>query len=113
MGKLLCNNQTIGKINNVMLDVPAGRIAYVIFSPDSSLNLGNNYYAMPPQALTLSPDHKYLVTGVDRNKLANAPHFASSSWPNLSDPSFASQVYQYYGKDTWFNNASSPQPTGR
>jgi sporulation protein YlmC with PRC-barrel domain len=109
------SNQTIGKINNLMLDLPAGRVAFVIFSPDSSLNLGDNLYALPPQAVTLSANGKNLVTGLDRSKLASAPHFASNSWPNLSDPTFAGQVYQYYGKQAWFQSGSSttPQPTGR
>ena len=109
------SNQTIGKINNLMLDLPAGRVAFVVFSPAASLNLGDNFYALPPQAVTLSADGKNLVTGLDRGKLASAPHFASSSWPNLSDQNFASQVYQYYGKQAWFQSGSSttPQPTGR
>lgn len=104
------NNQKIGNINNVMVDLPAGRVAYLIFSPNSSLNLGDNLYALPPQAVTLSPNGNFLTTGLTQAKFAAAPHFASNSWPNLSDPSFASQVYQYYGKQTWFQ---TPQPTGR
>ena len=107
------NNQTIGKISNTVVDMPAGRLLYVVFSPASSLNLGDNLYAMPSDAFTLSSDQKHLVTGIDRQKLAGAPHFAKNSWPTLTDTTFASQVYQYYGKQAWFNNAGSVQPTGR
>lgn len=109
------NNQTIGKISNIVVDMPSGRLLYVVFSPGSSLNLGSNLYAMPSDAFTLSSDQKHLVTGVDRQKLAGAPHFASNSWPSLNNPTFASQVYQYYGKQAWFNNGSAGkiQPTGR
>ena len=108
------NNQTIGKISNTVVDMAAGRLLYVVFSPSSSLNLGDNLYAMPPDAFTLSTDQKHLVTGIDRQKLAGAPHFAKNSWPTLTDSTFASQVYQYYGKQAWFNNGSANiQPTGR
>jgi sporulation protein YlmC with PRC-barrel domain len=106
------NNQSIGKISNAVVDMPSGRLLYVVFSPASSLNLGDNLYAMPSDAFTLSSDQKHLVTGIDRQKLGGAPHFAKNSWPTLTDSTFASQVYQYYGKQAWFNSGNI-QPTGR
>ena len=106
------NNATIGKISNVVVDMPTGRLLYVAFAPASKMNLGNNLYAMPSDAFTLSSDQSHLVTNIDQQKLAAAPHFASNSWPNINDSTFASQVYQYYGKQAWFNN-SAYQPTGR
>jgi hypothetical protein len=35
-----------------------------------------------------------------------APHLSNDNWPNLTDPSFVAQVYQYYGKQPY------PQPSG-
>jgi len=108
------NNQNIGKISNVVVDMSKGRLLFVVFAPDSSLNLGNNLYAMPSDAFTLSSDQKRLVSGIDRQKLAGAPHFEKNNWPNINDSSFASQVYQYYGKQAYFNQGGSNyQPTGR
>jgi sporulation protein YlmC with PRC-barrel domain len=109
------NNQTMGKVNNVVVDMPTGRVMYVVLAPDSSLSLGNNLYALPSDALTLSPDKKHLVSNIDQQKLASAPHFEKNSWPNLTDATFASQVYQFYGKQAWFGNAGATglQPTGR
>ena len=108
------NNQSIGKVSNVVVDMPSGRLLYVVFEPASSLNLGSNLYAMPSDAFTLGSDQKHLVTNIDREKLAAAPHFDKNTWPNVKDAAFASQVYQYYGKQAWFNNATPGyQPTGR
>jgi sporulation protein YlmC with PRC-barrel domain len=108
------NNQTIGKISNVVVDMSQGRLLYVVFSPAASLNLGNSLYAMPSDAFTLGADQKHLVTGIDRQKLAGAPHFDKSNWPNVNDATFASQVYQYYGKQAYFNaGGGNYQPTGR
>ena len=106
-------NEDLGKIDNLMLDLPAGRVVFAILNPDSSLNLGNNFYALPPNALTLSSDQKNLVSDLTKEKLASAPYFAKDQWQNLSDPSFASKVYQYYGKQAWFQSGSGLQPTGR
>jgi len=107
------SDQPVGKIDNVVLDVPAGRVVYVIFTPDSSLNLGNNLYALPPDALTLASDKKMLVSDISKEKLSGAPHFTKDNWQQLSDQSFASQVYQYYGKQAYFQTGSSLRPTGR
>jgi len=102
------SNQDIGKVDNVIIDLPAGRVVYVILSPDRSFNLGNNLYALPPNALTLSSDRKNLVSDLSQEKLSGAPHFARDNWPNLSNPSWASQVYQYYGKQAYFEGGLKP-----
>jgi len=108
------NNQTIGKVSNVIVDMPTGRILYALLEPNSSLNLGDNLYALPSDALTLSSDRQHLVSNIDQQKLASAPHFPKNNWPNLTDSNFASQVYQYYGKQAWFGaTGSQVQPTGR
>lgn len=106
------NNASLGKIQNVAVDLPAGRVTYVILAPDSKFNPGNNLYALPPDAMTLSGDHKHLVSNLDQAKLASAPRFDKNDWSKLSDPSFASQVYQYYGKQAYFGNGNL-RPTGR
>jgi len=107
------SNQDMGKIKNVALDLPAGRVVYVVLAPASSLKLNDNYYLLPPQAVTLSPDQKNLVSDISAEKLAQAPHFAANHWPNLSDATLAGQVYQFYGKQPWFGSGGSLQPTGR
>ncbi|HVV70798.1 MAG TPA: PRC-barrel domain-containing protein [Verrucomicrobiae bacterium] len=103
------NNAPIGTVKDIAVDLPAGRVVVLTLAPDSSLNLGNNLYPMPPQAFTLSHDQKNLVSNIDAAKLAGAPHFTADNWPNLSDQNYVSQIYQYYGKQPWFGT----QPTGR
>ena len=107
------NNETMGKVDNVAVDLPAGRVVYVILNPDSSLNLGNNFYALPPNAFTLASDQKSLSSDINKDKLSGAPHFTRDNWSQLSDPQFASQVYQYYGKQAWFQTGGTFKPTGR
>jgi len=105
------SNENIGKVDNLAIDLPAGRVVYVIFAPAYSMKLGSNLYALPPNALTLSPDKKNLICNIDKDKLGNAPHFAKSQWPDLSSPTYAQQVYTFYGKQLWFQGGL--QPTGR
>jgi len=107
------NNQALGEINNLAVDLPAGRVAVLTMAPASSFNLGNNVYPIPPQAFTLSQDQKNLVSNLDAAKLASAPHFAKNNWPNFSDQNYVAQIYQYYGKQPWFGGSTGAQPTGR
>jgi sporulation protein YlmC with PRC-barrel domain len=100
------SGQKIGDVDNVMVDLPASRVVYVIFAPDSNLDLKNNYYALPPSALTPAPDRKSLSANITREKLAAAPSFDKSNWPDMSNPSWASRVYQYYGAQTYFDTGT-------
>jgi sporulation protein YlmC with PRC-barrel domain len=99
-------NEPIGKVENVVVDLPAGRVVYAILAPVRSMDLGNNLYALPPNALTLSSDRKSLVSDISKEKLSGAPHFEKDNWPNLSNPAWGSQVYQYYGKQAYFESGA-------
>ncbi len=107
------NNAPLGTIEHTIVDLPAGRVVYLMLSPDSRLNIPKDLYVLPPQAFTLSPNGNTLVSNLDAQKLAGAPHFPQNNWPNLADASYASQVYQYYGKQPYFSTTGSVQPTGR
>jgi hypothetical protein len=74
------------------------------------MNLGNNYYAIPPKALQLSPDQKALVADLSREKFSNAPHFAKDNWSELSNTAWAQKDYQYFGQAF---RSEGLVPTGR
>jgi sporulation protein YlmC with PRC-barrel domain len=106
-------DQKIGIVDNVMVDLSNGRVSYVILSPDPSLHLaGNNLYAVPPNSLTSANDGGSLNTSIDRDKLAAAPRFDKNHWPDMSNPAWASQVYQAYGKQAFFEDGTL-LPTSR
>jgi sporulation protein YlmC with PRC-barrel domain len=105
-------HEDLGKVETIVLNVPAGREVYVVLSPSTGMNLGNNYYALPPKAVKFGTDQKTLVADVTRAKLANAPHFTKDDWSELSNTAWAQKVYQYYGHPPSFR-AGEIQPTGR
>ncbi len=105
-------NQPLGTVASMQIDLNSGHVLYVLLTPDPSLGLpGGNYDVLPPQAFTLAPNGQNLVSGIDKQKLASSPAVTRSTWSKLNDPTFASQVYQYYGKEPYFG--STLQPTGR
>ncbi|MDB6065731.1 MAG: PRC-barrel domain containing protein [Pedosphaera sp.] len=105
------SNQDFGRVRNLVVSVPTGRVLYVAFSPSGDSAAGNTVYLLPPSAFTPGQDGKTLVTGVDKAKLQGGPHFNSDQWPDVANPSYAQQVYQYYGKQPYFDTGGQLSPT--
>jgi len=88
-------DETVGEVKDLVVDLPAGRVRYAVVS--SSTLFGGKLATMPPEALARSADEKHLVLSMDRDKLKGAPTFDSEQWPNMSDPDLSRRVYGYYG----------------
>ena len=92
----------LGKITDIMLDVPEGRIAYAVLEFGGVLGLGNKLFAVPWHALTLDTDSKCFILDVEEEELRNAPGFDKDDWPSMADEQWASQVHQYYGQQPYW-----------
>jgi sporulation protein YlmC with PRC-barrel domain len=111
--KTSSGDTSLGTIKDLVVDVPAGWTTFAVVSPKSGLAGSGEFYTIPTTAITKSPDGKIVaMAGLDSAKLGGGPHFKSDNWPNLSDRSYAQQVYQYYGKQPGFLGGVL-SPTGR
>jgi hypothetical protein len=99
MGNDVYNRQDedLGDIKEIMLDVPAGRISYAVLSYGGVLGMGEKLFAVPWDALTLDTDKKRFTLNVSKDDLKNAPGFDKDSWPNMSDQTWTKDVHAYYG----------------
>ena len=111
-------NENVGKIETVLFDLPAGRVAYVVLDPANAIVNKQALLPIPPMAFTKpSEGGQKLVLNLDKDKLNNAPtinrnDLTADDILKLSDPAFAARVYNYYGKEPWFKNENIPSPTG-
>jgi sporulation protein YlmC with PRC-barrel domain len=87
----------LGKIEELMIDVPSGRVAYAVLSFGGFLGMGNKLFAVPWNALSLDEDEHEFILNVDRQVLENAPGFDKDNWPDMADPNWGSQIYAHYG----------------
>jgi sporulation protein YlmC with PRC-barrel domain len=94
--------ETLGDIEEIMLDVGSGRIAYAVLSAGGFLGIGEKYFAIPWGALTLDTDRKCFILDVDKDRLLSAPGFDKDHWPSMVDPSWASEVHIYYGTQPYW-----------
>jgi sporulation protein YlmC with PRC-barrel domain len=98
-------NEELGKIEDIMIDVPNGRVAYAVLSFGGILGIGDKLFAIPWNALTLDADRECFVLDIDQERLKNAPGFDKDHWPSMADPNFASQIYSYYNRRPYWENA--------
>lgn len=77
--------EDLGKIEELMIDVKAGRIAYAVLSFGGFLGLGDKFFAIPWEALSLRPREKEFVLNIDKEKLKEAPGFDKNDWPMTGD----------------------------
>jgi sporulation protein YlmC with PRC-barrel domain len=88
--------EDIGKIEEIMLDVPQGRIAYAVLSFGGFLGIGNRLFAIPWQALELDPVNHRFILDVPRERLESAPGFDKDRWPDWADMTWAAGIHEYY-----------------
>jgi len=96
--------EQIGKINEIMIDIPSGRVAYAVLSFGGFLGMGDKLFAIPWDRLTVDEDRKQIVLDVDKISLERAPGFDKDNWPDMADPSWGSEIYTYYGTDPYWDD---------
>ena len=88
--------EDLGEIKAIMLDVAAGKIAYAVLSFGGFLGMGNKLFAVPWSALTMDAEEKRFILDVPKERLENAPGFDENRWPSMADPTWATELHDYY-----------------
>ncbi|SHG46472.1 PRC-barrel domain-containing protein [Massilia sp. CF038] len=92
-------DENLGDIKEIMLDMRTGQVAYAVLSFGGFLGMGEKLFAVPWQALQLDTVNKRFVLNVDKEHLKNAPGFDPDAWPDMSDMGWASQIHTFYGTE--------------
>lgn len=97
-GDEVCNmqDQKLGKIQDIMLDVTEGKIRYAVLASGGFLGMGDHLFAVPWKALKQDKENKRFLLDVDVERLKNAPGFDKDHWPNMADATWNSTVESYY-----------------
>ena len=89
--------EDLGKVDEIMIDIPSGRVAYAVLSFGGVLGIGNKLFAVPWSILRVDEDDKCFIMDVDKRTLENAPGFDKDNWPDMADPKWGNHVHNYYG----------------
>ncbi len=92
----------LGDIEDIMIDVPSGRVAYAVLSRGGVLGIGEKLFAIPWDALALDADRECFVLDIDEERLRNAPGFDKDHWPSMADRTWGAEVYSYYNRQPYW-----------
>ena len=98
------------KIQNALVDLKSGRVAFLILNPSDILGLATTWLQCRPTpspkepAITWSPDWT-------NNALSAAPNI-TNNYAELSQPAKAGAIYSYYGKQPRFIPGPAHRPLG-
>ena len=105
----------LGVVENLLVDLPSGRLVAVIISSGGFLGIGDELSAVPPVALRFTSDQNTLQLDASKEMLSEAPHFKANQWPDFAHPGYAGGVYRAYNVEPYFttNLASHADNTAR
>ena len=94
--------EDLGKIEELMIDLERGRVAYAVLSFGGFLGMGDKLFAIPWEALSVDTTEKRFVLNINKDLLKQAPGFDKSNWPDMTNPAWGAELYGYYGyKPYW------------
>jgi len=88
--------EDLGKIEELMIDLDNGRIAYAVLSFGGIMGIGDKLFAIPWSILKLSPEERKFILDVPKDMLKKAPGFDKDNWPDTGDRRWQEQIYTYY-----------------
>lgn len=94
--------ERLGEMQDVLIDIASGRIAYAVLEFDCFVGMTDKFYAVPWVALTLDADNRCFILHVDKRRLPEAPCFEKDCWPSLADAHWAEQVHNFYSAEPFW-----------
>ena len=93
--------EELGRIDELMIDILSGRVAYAVLSFGGLLGMGGKLFPIPLTSLSLRTDRNGVleraILNVDKETIQSAPGFDRSDIAVHTDRSFLSRVYSHYG----------------
>lgn len=90
---------TIGDIEDLVLDSQSGNIRYAAISVGGFLGIGDKLVAVPWNSINVQQDQEgeiQLTLNMSREQLEQAPGFDEDNWPNFADRQWSQENDRHY-----------------
>ncbi len=94
--------EKLGSLEELMVDLAAGRIAYAVLSFGGILGIGDKLFAIPWSAIRVDTDNKRILFDVPKERLEKAPGFDKSNWPDFADEQWGAEIHGFYGQTPYW-----------
>jgi sporulation protein YlmC with PRC-barrel domain len=92
----------LGSLHEIVIDLDSGRVAYAVLAAGGFLGMGEKFFAIPWDMLTVDTDNEEVVLNVEKEILQNAPGFDKDNWPQTTDRAWIGEVFSYYGSKPYW-----------
>jgi sporulation protein YlmC with PRC-barrel domain len=89
--------EDLGEIKDLMIDLESGRVAYAVLEFGGLLGLGSKLFAVPITAMQVDPSNHRFILDQSKETLKDAPGFDKDNWPDFSDRTWGSSIHTHYG----------------
>jgi sporulation protein YlmC with PRC-barrel domain len=96
--------ESLGEINDLVLDVRTGKVQYAAVTYGGFLGIGDKMFAVPFEAFQWrrdkdDADDYHLVLTVTKQQMEGAVGFDQDRWPNFADENFTRDLDRRYNID--------------
>src|SRR3954467_13755835 len=102
------NGESVGEINDLVIDGSSGRVRYAAVTYGGFLGMGSKLFAVPFDAFHVkkksnNSNDYVLVLNVTKQQLEGARGFDKDNWPDFADRSMTRELDQRYNVDRTAN----------
>ncbi|MGD9632750.1 MAG: PRC-barrel domain-containing protein [Pirellulales bacterium] len=92
-------DETVGEINDIVIDPNDGRVRYVALSVGGFLGIADQLFAIPWASFECrrEGDQHVVVLNVDKETLKKAKGFNEEHWPDMANPQWQTENDRFYG----------------
>ena len=101
------DGQDLGQVQDFMIDMTTGRVAYAVVAFGGTLGFSDKWIAMPFEALCWAPDHKKFTVDLKPEVLEQSPGIDKDKWPDHyteSDTGWMDNLYNHYSCTPYWGN---------
>ncbi len=108
-------DQKLGKVSDLAVNLEAGRVIQVLVSSGGFAGIEASLTPVPPAKLNFDIANNVLKLDVSPNKFRDAPKFDLSKWGELNESNQVGAIYAYYNEPAFasLTAAESAEPTGQ
>ncbi len=112
-------NEPLGKVKEVEVDLARGRIIYLVIDPSPSVAAAGRLFTLPPLSVQPDPPRRAVVLKVSRAYFLAGPSIPTTFTTDMVFPEHAIALLRHYGLDDALKATTAqaagqapPKPTG-
>ena len=91
------DGKNLGDIKDLVINPDDGAIDYAVLDFGGFLGIKDKYFAIPWDALEVTPDKGKILIDATKRDLKKAPGFDKNNWPDFGDLAQTTLIYEFYG----------------